>query len=370
MEGAPAVPREAEAWVQDVNAIAEHGLAPLALKAAAAAGVQLPESVEDRLQLRQRADTLVTLSVDAFGPGVVADLERAGMASVVTKGPGVAQAYPSRGDRSYVDLDVVVAPRDFVPALSLLRAAGFEQSVRMQARDYFDKHCFEAVNLVRPDGAAIDLHHHIAPWVWGRRLDFAELRRRSVRLSSRRSDVRLAHRTHNLLVCALHVVSDKKQPGQSLRVWRDVATLARQCDPGDVAAEAGRCRLDWWLGFILRELPPFARPTRLLDMLPGSQPTPLDRLRLRFLLPPALGARHHLGQAFRVPAPNAVAFLMGEVFPSRDSIHRKLGEGSGYRDWWRAIGARLRAAAPAPAGTEVPQASTVDVTPIADPEEP
>lgn len=350
MAAAPPVPDDRAAWAGEADILVEHGLSALAIKAATAGGVELPAAVKEQLVARQRLDALVTMSVEAFGPDVVQDLERAGIPSVVTKGPAVAQAYPTRGDRPYVDLDVVVAPGDFAPAMNLLRKAGFNQTVGLQARDYFDRYCLEAVNLFRSDGAAIDLHHHIPPWVWGRHLDFARLHRRSVPMRLRRSDIRVAHPVHSLLICALHIVSDKKHPGQSLRVWRDVATLAGRNDPSDTADEARRCRLDWWLRFILAELPPFAQPGDLLTLLRGAEPTPADRLRLRYLLPPGLGARHHLGQAFRVPVPSAIAFLFGEAFPSRTSIERKLGPGGTYLDWWRATHTRFRQAVGAKPG--------------------
>ena len=351
LTGAPAVPADPGAWAREADVLVEHRLSALALKAAARAGVDLPPGVETLLVARQRLDALVTMGVDAFGPEVVADLEGAGIPSVVTKGPAVAQAYPSRGDRPYMDLDVVVAPRDFARTMDRLRGSGFDQTIRLQARDYFDRHCLEAVNLVRADGAAIDVHHHIPPWAWGRRLDFTRLRRRSVPFRSRRTRIQVAHPVHGLLVCALHVVSDKKRPGQSLRVWRDVAALAGRCDPGDAANEARECRLDWWLRFILGELPPFAQPSSLIALLGRAEPNAADRLRLRFLLPPGVGARHHLGQAFRVPVPNALAFVLGELFPSRSSIRFKLGPDSTYLDWWRVTAARLRAATPSRAET-------------------
>jgi hypothetical protein len=62
------------------------------------------------------------------------------------------------------------------------------------------------------------------------------------------------------------------------------------------------------------------RPRPLMDRLGTPQPPPGDAFRLRRLLPPALGSRHQIAQVFRLPAPNAMAFLAGYVVPSREFL--------------------------------------------------
>ena len=68
---------------------------------------------------------------------------------------------------------------------------------------------------------------------------------------------------------------------------------------------------------------------------------PVDRLRLRGLLPPGIGSRHQVGLVFRLPIPNSVAFLAGYLGPSRSFLRERYGAPWAYGRWWGDAFARL-----------------------------
>ena len=331
--GAPP-PHEEAPWTEAVDELIAHRLGGVALAAAEAHAVQLPPAVGQRLRAGQLAAAVHTMAMEAASARAILALTDAGIPTVVSKGPGIAALCPVPGERTYQDIDVLVAPGDFPRAERLLRDAGFDESVRMQPREWFHRRCREAINLVHDDGAALDLHHTVPPWYWGQRIDFASILAHASEQRLGGAKAHIADPVHNLLVSALHVVSDHGRPGHSLRVWRDVAVLANHCDPNEAAAEARRVRLDWWLAFILRELPEAVQPRPLLEALAGAKPQAADRFRLWHLLPPAVGSRHQVGVVFRLPVPNGIAFLAGTAYPSRDAIALRLGRPASAPQWW------------------------------------
>ncbi len=163
---------------------------------------------------------------------------------------------------------------------------------------------------------------------------------------------------YNLLITALHVISDHNRPGQTLMSWRDLVTLANVAETETVIALAKEHHLVGWLRWIIGELPDDVRPMELLDRL-CQEPGHLSRrVRLRLLLPPAIGSRHMVGHAFRLPAPNAFLFLAGMSLPSRQFLKLHFpGQTARYIRWWQHSLANLKsseaatsfaAASPAP----------------------
>ena len=326
----------ASAWRANAHQLIEQRLAGLALFATRG-GADIPQEVVTELISAHRRQVLRTLAVNARGASLVDSLRRSGVDVAVIKGPGLDRIDPVRAERTYSDLDLLVPPASFRHALDLLRAQGLHEAGRVQVREYFNSLCREGMNLDRDDGSSIDLHHTLPPWYWGRRLNAERVIAWSEDETVAERDLPLAHPVHNLIISALHVVSDRERPGESLRVWRDVAVAAAVCDPLLVAEEARLCGLDWWVAFILGELPDGLVAHGLADALSGGGPSGPDRFRLRHLLPPSIGSRHHIGIVFRLPLPNAGAFLIGEILPSRGAIRQKLGRSAGYRDWWQYV---------------------------------
>lgn len=102
---------------------------------------------------------------------------------LVVKGPAVARWYAEPGLRSYVDLDVLVAPRTLGAALAALEAAGFVVAQNNWAHlQSMEEH---EVTLRSSSGGAVDLHWSLGapPLSRDRSPAFERLLARSVRLS-------------------------------------------------------------------------------------------------------------------------------------------------------------------------------------------
>lgn len=345
--GIPGAPSgaEPEDWARDLHVIGHHRLAGLALAAAAADGTRLDQRTDYLLTQARDSDVVRSMAAEAAAPAAISRLREAGVSSVVTKGPGIADTYPQPALRPFRDIDILVPQEGFVLAKEALEATGFHSLPdRERPRAYFDLHCREAVNLFRDGGTSVDLHHHIPPWIWGRRLRFADIRDRAQPFQLPTGRIPVADRVHNLLIACLHLISDGGRPGQTLLIWRDLVSVARATDPRGGAEEARRIGLDWCLAFVLRALPMYARPTELLRELGAARPGRADGFRLRHLLPPAVGSRHVIGQAFRLPFPNAVSFMAGYLLPSRAFLTGRYGSPNAYRRWWGDAFGRLREA--------------------------
>ncbi|HET9248371.1 MAG TPA: nucleotidyltransferase family protein [Actinomycetota bacterium] len=348
--GAPSAPTATDAWDDELAVLLEQRLSGFALAAAARCEAHLSPGTEALLHGAHMRAAARAMAIESTATSALEILASRSIPFVVSKGPGIALSYPQPALRPYGDIDVLVPPDRFSAAMSSLGSLGFEEYFDTgEPRSYFDRYCREGVNLVRADGGSIDLHHRIPPWVWGTRLGFARLLERSHEIELVGGRMRVLDPTHNILVAALHIISDRRdQPGSKLITWRDIVSLAQVCDPEAVVAEAQRLGLDWYLAFILRQLPPSVRPERLTELLGHPHAEPGDAFRLRRLIPPALGSRHQIAQVFRLPIPNAAAFLGGYVVPSRVFLKKRYGQDGGYVRWWREATGRLRDARDAP----------------------
>jgi hypothetical protein len=294
--------------------------------------------VLDQLQKANFDDMASTITMVKQSKAGVGALLSAGIPFVVTKGPGIAVEGVSISDRPYTDIDLIVDPSRFVKARSVLNSSGYtEHSRSVQAWDCFNRFCREAINLRTEDGGSIDLHHRVSPWYWSTGLTLDVLK--STEQAADVFGVRLpiVSLQHNLLVSALHVVSDKSRPGQTYRAWRDLLVLASGCPVDAVIDTASESGLSAWLTWILGCLPAEVQPVELLDRLVGRQRRLNGNWRLRMSLPPRFGSQHLLGQIFRLPVPHASLFTAGMLVPSPGYLRlRYPDETHRYLTWWRA----------------------------------
>jgi hypothetical protein len=329
-----------EHWVDVVDDACRLGLAPHLRRLASDVGVQLPASADAQLRMVELNGVARSLRADASVPALERVLAGCDVRGVITKGRAIAAMDPvDPGLRTYADVDVLVTPSSFERALGALRAAGFRDVSDVQLRRSYDRRCREAVNLVHPRDGSVDLHHHVPPWIWGQRLDFASLWNAGTPLTSH---LRTASPAHNALVSALHIVSDHDRAGQSLRVWRDLAVTACAAGP-ELLTTAREVRLDWWLLALLDQLPPAARPV-WVDDAECDAPSLSDRTRIRLLLPPSIGSRNSgVARLLRLPPTSIPVYVASYMAPSRAARERKLGDDLGYRAWWSATAQQVRA---------------------------
>ena len=102
-----------------------------------------------------------SLALDLATGEVVGALTRAGIESLLLRGPAVARLYPDGEARPYVDVDLLVAPGDERRAGAVLAALGFAQVVEdEELRGHRPLHAHEW--LRSRDGAAVDLHRSLS----------------------------------------------------------------------------------------------------------------------------------------------------------------------------------------------------------------
>jgi hypothetical protein len=321
-------------WRNECSTIVQHGLAGLALRTIRSHDLPVPDDVMTGLRRASFDAMALTMSVVRNSEAGVNALVAAEIPFVVTKGPGIALHGTSVSDRTFVDLDVLVDPSQFTRARRALSACGYAERVAaIQPRSWFARFAMEAVNLRSPGGGSIDLHHHISPWNWSRDLGPTVLAHGAHEHEVFGLRLPVVDPKYNLLVVALHVVSDQSSPGRTLRVWRDLLVLASCCSSESIAAAATTCGLTAWLCWILRCLPEEVQPSGLLQVLEATDNAFTDRWRLQMLLKCA--PHQAVGSVFRVPALNAVSYAGGSLVPSPTYMRIKYpGEDHPYLTRW------------------------------------
>jgi len=94
----------------------------------------VPPDAREKLQTRLRAQYLFTLSMTAELFRLLEDFGRAGIETLLVKGPLISLlAYGDPAVRSYVDLDLIVRHRDILPATQHMLALGFDADVPERA---------------------------------------------------------------------------------------------------------------------------------------------------------------------------------------------------------------------------------------------
>lgn len=334
----------ADDWRSELSTIVDHRLAATAIRVIRERALEIDPEAHRALQESAFAWAGRMQIVALNSSAALEQLERSGIRFAVTKGPTIARFYPSVMERPFVDLDVLVRPIDFWQAIRVLRELGYEEpSESLMPWPFLNRHGREAVNLGHPSRGSIDLHHHVPPWLWSGSVaqlvvdDPEYITACGIRMPA-------ASAEQDLLIAALHVVSDKNRPGQSLIPWRDLLVLSRACDARSVVEMASAAGLTGWLRSMLGALPMSVRPTALIEALSENPAASPSGWRLRHLLKGHAGGHVAFSQPLRLPAPNAAAWLGGMMLPSPAFLRRHLpSTRHRYRAWY-SIGARSIAA--------------------------
>ena len=230
----PPVPHESPedlAWAADV-----HGVPGWVRRRARAHGVRLPEveaAVRGGMARHQRALADLRVAVGALGGH--------GVRALVVKGPALTALYPAPSLRSYVDLDLMVDPRQVPTAVEALQGAGLRVlDANWPLLERLRPH---ETPMLGPTGGAVDVHWSLTPGPFepGRPPAFERLweRRREVALDGIEASVLSWPDT--LCHVAMHAAAD----GGHRLVWcTDLRAVlagweAAWNDPGPFAAQ-------WW----------------------------------------------------------------------------------------------------------------------------
>lgn len=118
-------------WDVLVELADEHGVQGLLTQRLQKTGFQhVPAKVRERLQSRMRAQLIFTLSMTAELFRVLEDFSKAGIETILVKGPLVSLlAYGDPAVRSFVDLDLIVRHEQILEASRRMVALGFEADV-------------------------------------------------------------------------------------------------------------------------------------------------------------------------------------------------------------------------------------------------
>jgi glycosyltransferase involved in cell wall biosynthesis len=321
----------------DVAVLCQQRLAGVALRLLSEKRIKIPAAAETALRAASFAATAFSLQVISKSIPALEALEHHGIPFAISKGPGVARYSHGPVERPFTDLDVLVPPEHFRRGRQVLSNLGYREDTSSRPPwGWFDRYCREAVNLKSPLGGSIDLHHHIPPLLWTRQVQLPTLIGESRPCPVGDHTLPLLPAAQNLLIVALHVVSDHNSPGHTLMIWRDLLTLAPACDPVEVLGLARRHDLVGWLRWVIGEIPAQARPPQLWEALQQCHGRPRHQVRLTHLLPPHLGSRHMIGQVFRLPLPQASCYIAAMVLPSPRFLRQQVPDAPHpYRAWWR-----------------------------------
>jgi hypothetical protein len=147
-------------WGFLLKAAVQHRLVPLLyLGLHQACPQDLPQEIEHYLNRHCQVNTLKNLFLDQKCQEILEWFKSAQIPAIAYKGPTLAkQVYGSLSLRQFTDLDFLVRPQDFEPALTLLNAKGFESSVNLG---------WEASVCSLDHPINIDLHRSLVPDFFG-----------------------------------------------------------------------------------------------------------------------------------------------------------------------------------------------------------
>jgi hypothetical protein len=332
----PSTPLE---W--EIDEICSQRLATLLLRYVRDERIVLTPALTNRLREDSFNWTLVAIDATTTAEPVLERLKQLHCDAVVSKGPGIAQVYPSKECRPYSDLDIIVPRSRFEEVAQAMEAVGFCEELRnRQPRGYMRRYCREGLNLVRGDHERLDLHHRIPPWIWSAGLNAHDLISRAERLRVDGSDIPCLSPVDNLMVAALHLVSDRNMPGKTLLVWRDVVELAHRVPIDEIVDVASRAGLAGWLHAVLTAMPDPMGLDGLITSLHATRQRIPHAVRLGALLSPRVErCGVAVTQPLRLPLLNGLVYLVGMCIPSRQSVREKYPDARlPYLHWW--IGTR------------------------------
>lgn len=253
------------------------------------------------------------LAVDAVTIEVLTALRERGVQAVLLKGPSVTRLLYEPGQRSYVDTDLLVDPRGFGQAQSVLASLGFVREEAVAERS------IEHGEAWSRGAAMVDLHRRL----WGTDVPDEEawrvLATETDVLRLGPIEVKTLREAAVALGIALHAVQHGAGVGQTRRdleraiarlgpdVWRDAAALARRLG-AEPAFQAG-----------LRALP---EGRELLARLEVAPATSVEAVLRETLDPEAAGQALLLERLASRSRFGRVTLLARLLVPSRAYMRR------------------------------------------------
>lgn len=335
--GLPPVDR-APLVIQDTNwkpvalLISARRLTGIALRAAEAKWLQVPDGALDDLIDRHREQMMFSLALErsmfAIGDAFVA----ADIDFIVLKGPAIAHtAYPDPSWRPFGDLDLLVRQSDWRSACRILGDSGFRR-VLPEPVTGFDERFGKAATHTGPDGLQLDLHRTLVLGPFGLWVNPGTLFDHTTQFVVGGRSFHRLDDTTRVLHAAIHaslgaapplpltlrdvgqVVMSSAVEWEELRdlmaAWRLAAVVQHSFSAVEQMLEA--------------ELPPDAAFVRQL------RPPALERRALRGYEPNRRGrGGMALTTTLAIPTVSGkLAYLRALLFPSRDFLRARAGQGA------------------------------------------
>jgi hypothetical protein len=325
-------PFDAGSFREESSALIAEGLGPVALEVIDRNGGERDHDLRAPFFSNSMARQMHSLAADAIVGNLVTILAESGVQPVLIKGPAVARLHPPDWPRPYSDIDLLVRPDQFERAMGRLVQEGYDYPETSRPPWFwFDRYCREGVNL---HGAGnVDLHHHIAPWVFVGHLTSQDVLAAGTTVTLHGVDVTVASPSHSVVIAALHILNDLWKGQRGLVSWRDIIILLQSTDAMAVRQVFIRANLEWLLDLVITELHdtvPYA-----VEGLGSPVRTPMAaRWRIRGLGWQGSTAlsRHRAAWMIRLPWPQAWAFAAGTAVPSPSFIRARHRT---YRQYWR-----------------------------------
>jgi hypothetical protein len=155
-------------WDSFLSLASRHGALPLIYRRLNESfSTCVPENQLSRFRERYRRNAARNLFLTCEMSRVLDALERAGVEAIPYKGPAVAMAaYGDTALRQFLDLDILVRPRDVSRATVLLVREGF--TPHFDLKNAREQEAFQRLSYVQlftraDDAVAIELHWNVAP---------------------------------------------------------------------------------------------------------------------------------------------------------------------------------------------------------------
>jgi hypothetical protein len=162
-------------WTALLAAAHDHRVTGQLQTAVDAGALPATEIQANQARCAHRAMVMRVLSLERELLALVDLLATASVEMLVLKGTAVANLdYCDPGLRSFVDLDVLVRPRDIDRAVRVLCAAGFVRTLA-EPRRGFDRRFDKGVTLLSPREYGLDLHRTFVLGPWGLLVDLESL---------------------------------------------------------------------------------------------------------------------------------------------------------------------------------------------------
>jgi hypothetical protein len=171
----PSEPLDEQPWEDLVRGVKAQRIVGFLLRAIeSGAMAATPEQVAEAAELHLQAMHLVLL-LERLTLETCAALEAKGIESRVLKGPALAHlAYPDPSLRCFGDVDVLVRPDDYDPAVEVLRSMGARRRFP-EPRPGFDRRFGKGVSFATADGMEVDLHRTFVAGPFGLTVHLADL---------------------------------------------------------------------------------------------------------------------------------------------------------------------------------------------------